>query len=569
MTLPVAEVAFGGLIVDNLAPAPAADIATVRFSGLGVSNIQPPIEASTAKDVEGIVARAYDASGAFLGTLPPRSTTFRDEDNSEGYGQVQLDVEPSFPALAWLNAGCTIVASIGSRNLFAFDVDTITESSGPQDGLVSATYSGPGVLARLDDEAIWPERGYYTDTSTERAFDYGARSGSGSVDWLNAAKWVGPRGKPRTKSFRYTAKKAHKPKGWPKESYSQWLGKHSPERAKYTSSRSNFFRTTFTTSAGTRDLGFWVAFEGRGEVQFDNELIFEGSGYGKAHFVRVDEVPSGDHTIAVKVTGKRPVFMLACAQVNDDGNPRKFLRRSHSSSWKVWNGSGHPGWNAGEIAAQLVNEAIARGGYANVSRGFTTKVDSRGQAWPATPLELAFGLDGTTGSVWLTELIDAANIDAWAEPTAFPALRLQVARTRGLALASVRLTALRAWTTTSSWSRLRNVALARQRRGWTQVGDTASQLAYRRRSATFTVGAESSKDAARRQAAKMLADVSTPERTIAVDLRHGAGHQPYAHFNCGDTVQAYVRGWKTVRVKSITAAYDESGLYWQIEGEVL
>jgi hypothetical protein len=520
---------------------------------------------------DAVRARVLDSAGTFICHLPhTEGLRWLDEHNTAGSGSIDArrydGLEDAHPTV-WAPFN-QVVVSVGALDVFRLVLDSepgyrIDSETGQR----VDTRMGPGALGVLNSGMCTPEYGWRPEGTDERSFDYGSDPSIGG--WLVSREWKTPVGKPVRKSWRWTYKKRHRPKGWP-ERKSQWLWWRNPD-SKGSADETCYFRSSFTLSAARR-VKFWVCGDDTLEFQVDGEIrATTGPGDWAKATVIVLTLSAGEHNVAAKVTNisgstgnqNRSGFLCAIARVDGDGDVVQWIRRTTPSTWTVRRqGTSAPGWFAAQILRQLVAEQKARGcaGHSPITYGFTTTTDSAGRAWVGRQ-ELAISV-GTQGLDYVQQLVEA-GIDV----AMTPALKLNAWRSRGADRSSwVRLDqhgALALDETGAQPPAIRNVAYARARTGWAGQTDSASVAAAGRRETVVTLGSSRSVSQTLGTLAAMLPDLADPPQTIEVKVSGATGKwQPYRDFNVGDWVSYRASGWSTwrkMRVMSIGGEVNEAG----------
>lgn len=537
----------------------------VRTAGDIPSPTQPPAP-------DAVRARVLDAAGVFIAHLPDaQGLRWLDEHNTAGSGSIDYrrydDVEDEHPNL-W--APCNqIPISVGNVDVFRL----ILDSEGgyridPATGDRIDSWAGMGQLGVLNSGMCIPEYGWRPEATNQRTFDYGSNPAIGG--WYVPSEWRTPVGKLLRKSWRWTYRKRHQPKGF-KDKRAQWLWWRNPD-AKNTANETCYLVSSFTLSQARR-VRHQVAGDDTLEYQVDGEVrATAGPGGWKKPKTLVMWMSAGTHYVAAKVTNtpgssgnqNRSGFIASIASINGDGDVVKILRRTTPGTWKIRRQLGAaPGWLAGQILRQLVAEQQTRGcaGHGPVTFGFTTARDSAGVAWTGRQ-EISIPV-GTLALDYIEQLVET-GIDV----AMTPGMRLNAWRRRGADRSGwIRLDqgkdAGAVDETGTQLPPIRNVAYARATTGWVGRSNTASVAARGRRETMITLG--SSRSSAQTSAAigAMLPDLAEPPQTVEVTISGAAGGpQPYKDFFVADWVSyrpAGATGRRRFRVMSIAGEVAPEG----------
>jgi hypothetical protein len=574
--MPVVTVARAGTVgVSGLAAGahlrPSVSLADpVQVYGLPAAVRTPDPTPTTTPDA--VRARVLNSAGTFIANLPhAEGLRWLDEFNTAGAGSIDVrrydDLETAHPTL-WA-AGNQVMVAVGSRDVFRLVLDAEPGYRiDPDTGARIDSRAGAGALGVLNSGMCWPEYGWRAEGTDERSFDYGSNPTVGG--WYVAGEWKTPAGKLVRKSWRWTYKKRHQPKGW-REKKSQWLWWKNPDSTS-TANETCYFVSDPVVLSSARRVKIWVAGDDTLELQVDGEIrATTGPGGWKKATKIVLTLSAGTHYISAKVTNtagssgnqNRSGFIFAMARIDGNGDVVSWLLRSSPSTFKVRRqGSAAPGWFAGQILRQLVSEQKTRGcaGHSPITFGFTTATDSAKVAW-AGRQEMAVTV-GTLGLDYVQQLVEA-GIDV----AMTPGLVLNAWRSRGVDRSGwVRLDQGDALALDESGSQppaIRNVAYGRAKTGWVGRSDSASVAANGERETLVSLG--SSRSAAQTSAilGSMLGDLADPPQTIEVKLSGATGKwQPYRDFNVGDWVGYRAAGWtswRKVKVMSIGGEVNDAG----------
>jgi hypothetical protein len=544
----------------------------VRVYGLPAVVRTPDPTPTTAPDA--VHARVLDSAGNFVRHLPrAQGLRWLDEFNTAGSGSIDVrtfsetvaGTTTSEPGIA---AGSQVMISVGNTDVFRLVLDAepgyrIDESSGDK---VDA-HVGAGALGVLNSGMCIPEYGWRAEGTEERSFDYGSNPSIGG--WLVPSEWKTPVGKPVRKSWRWTYKKRHLPKGWP-DKRAQWLWWRNPD-AKNVANETNYFRSSFTL-ASARRVKFWICGDDTLEFQVDGEIrATTGPGGWRKPTKVVLHLSAGTHYVAAKVTNtsgssgnqNRSGFLCSIARIDGDGDVVEWLRRTTPSTWTVRRQrSSAPGWFAAQILRQLVAEQQARGcaGHSPVTFGFTTAADSAGVGWVGRQ-ELSVAVE-TLALDYIQQMVET-GIDVAMTPS----LVLHAWRSRGADRSRwVRLNQHDTHALEESGSQpppIRNVAAARALTGWVVRENAASIAAVGRRETGISLGSSRSLTQTAAAVGSMLPDMADPPQTIEVKISGATGKwQPYRDFKVGDWVGYRAAGattWTRFRVMSIGGEVNDAG----------
>lgn len=549
----------------NLAVEPSEPII---YSGVPIGFEVADTETPTTSP-DAVRARVLDEDGVFICHLPHvEGLNWLDEHNSAGSGSVDYrrygDLESEHPAV-W-TPGNQVVISVGSLDVFRIVLDAEPSYRLDANGDRVDAWAGLGALGVLNSGMIEPEYGWRPESTDERSFDYGSNPAIGG--WVVASEWKTPVGKPVRKSWRWTYKKRHLPKGWP-DRRAQWLWWKNPDGTGVPDEIC-YFRSSFTLANAAR-VKFWVCGDDTLEFQVDGEIrATAGPGGWKKPTKIVLNLSAGTHRVAAKVQntpatdgkGNRSGFLCTIARVERDGDVIAYVRRTTPGTWSVRRQlSGPPGWFAAQIAKRLIDEAKGRdcAGHAAITYGFTTTTDSYGAAWTA---RRDMGLTvGTVGLEWMQRLVET-GIDVHMTP----ALKLHLYRRRGVDRSrTVRLDQGEAHALDESGVQppgIRNVLYARAKTGWVGRSAGTSITNSGRRESVVTLGSSRSSTQTAAALAAMINDLAYPPQTIDVKISGAAGNQPYRHFHVADWVSYKAAGattWRRYRVMSIAGEVHEAG----------
>jgi hypothetical protein len=269
-------------------------------------------------------------------------------------------------------------------------------------------------------------------------------------------------------------------------------------------------------------------------------------------------VTAGWHNVAALVRNTAPEggganpagFLCALYTVDGNGEPDTVYVQTDaeeiSGDWKtLWvpEGGQDPGWTAGEIIIDMLEEAVARGVLTPVTVDFTATTDSEGNPWPVIP---AFAVD--VGSSVLSALADLARLGHidWRMKPGAPVLQMFV---HGLAGAASPATYAYGSNIASmsfeQASAVKNRILVKWSGGYFQVDDLASQAALGAVLETTMSIDAATQDEALRRAEEALADLSSEVRACVLTIELGddisamnPNDMPYFSFGVIDTITA-------------------------------
>jgi hypothetical protein len=565
--MPVITAGVGTLDVSGLGAGRASVLEADASEPIQVTGLPASVDVVTetpSSTPDSVRARLLTSTGVFVRHLTRLDgLRWLDEHNSPGAGSIDMRRD-----LDQLAAGNQIVVSVGSRDVFRVVLDSeagfrIDATRGRVDA-----WAGTGALGVLNSGMVIPEYGWRPEATEERSFDYGSDPTKGG--WFVSREWRTPVGKLVRKSWRWTYKKRHQPKGWP-EKKAQWLWWRNPD-AKHTANETCHFGDGSFTLASAGRVKFWVAGDDTLEFQVDGEVrATTGPGGWRKVTKFVLNLSAGTHYIGAKVQNtagssgnqNRSGLVFAIARINGDGDVTKWLLRSSPSTIKVRRQlSAPPGWFAAQIIRQLVFEQAARGvaGHSPITYGFTTAKDSHGVAW-STRQEVAIPV-GTNGLDWMQQMVEAGLDVAMS-----PSLRLDVWRKRGSDRSrTVRIDQGDQKPTDESGNQeapIRNVAYGRAKSGWVGVSSASSIAARGRRETLVSLGGSRSSQQTLTTLLQMLPDMANPPQTWQVSLSGASGgKQPYRDFAVGDWISYRPPGrttWARCRVMSIEGVVNPAG----------
>jgi hypothetical protein len=560
---PVSISGLSGTLTSTITGELAEPVVITGLPGLVVTPDDVPVPTSSPDAVR---ARVYDEDGVFIAHLPhAQGLRCSDEHNSAGGGSIDYrrydDLETARPGL-W-DEGNQILVSVGSLDVFRLVLDAAGGYRIDEAGQRVDTWTGLGAAGVLNSGMVEPEYGWRPEATEERSFDYGSNPLIGG--WYVASEWKTPVGKLLRKSWRWTYKKRHLPKGFP-DRKAKWIWWRNPD-SKSLADETCYLSSSFTLAHASR-VRFLVCGDDTLEFQVDGEIrATVGPGGWKKPTKVVLNLSAGTHYIAAKVTNasssngnaNRSGFLCTIARINGDGDVIAVIRRSDTTHWKIRRQrSGPPGWFPAQIVKRLVDEAKGRAcaGHAPITYGFSTTKDSSGSAWVKR-------WDGsirveTLGLDWLQQMVETGMDVAMS-----PNLRLDLWKRRGSDRSGyVRLRGVTAESAPQKPG-IRNVMYARAKSGW--VGRTApsSIAAHGRRETGVDLGSSRSTSATAAALAGMINDVAYPPQTIEVELSGATGPQPYKHFNVADWVSFKPSGRTTLvrfRVMRIDLEVTDAGL---------
>lgn len=556
-----------------------ADIADpVQVFGLPAVILTPePPEPTITPAPDTARARVLDAAGAFICHLPhAQGLRWMDEFNSAGSGSIDVrrydEVEDRNPNV-W-DPGNQVMISVGALDVFRLVLDAeggyqLTDATAER----SDTRTGLGALGILNSGMLEPEYGWRPEATMERSFDYGSNPAIGG--WYVPAEWKTPVGIRVRKSWRWTHRKRHRPKGWP-ERRAKWIWWKNPDSTSIPD-ETCYFRSSFAIGSAGR-YKFWVCGDDTLQFQVDGEIraTVGPGGWARATTI-VLHLSAGTHFIASRVvnapasTGNknRAGFICAVGKLNSDGDVVKWVRRSNTTNWVVRRQrSGPPGWFPAQALRRLVFEQQARGcaGHAPITFGFTPTVDSSKSAWTKRK---DFSITvGTLGLEYTQRLIEAGIdvamstnlvLNAWRKRGADRSRTVKLNQKDGNPAAE----------SAPQPPPRRNVLWARAKTGWVGRSDTTSIAADGRRETFVTLGSSRSRTRTANALESMLPDLADPPQTVDVVLSGVVGPQPYAKFNVGDWVSYRPAGattWIRHRVMSISGEVtDTNHPLWTVQ----
>jgi hypothetical protein len=554
-----------------------ADIADpVLVWGIPAASVPPPPTQSPNPDA--ISARVLDGTGAFICNLPhAKGLRWLDEHNTAGAGSIDVrrydGLEDLHPTV-W-EPDNQIIISLGNVDIFRIVLDAqggynIDTATGDRDD----TWAGTGALGVVNTGMIEPEYGFRQEATEERSFDYGSNPAIGG--WYVPGEWFHPVGKLIRKSWRWTYRKRHQPKGFP-DRRAQWLWWRNPDSTS-TANETCYFHSSFFLSSARR-VKFWVAGDDTLEFQVDGEVrITNGPGTWSKASTLVMNLSAGTHTVAAKVANtpgsvgnaNRSGFICSIGRLNGAGDVAAWLLRTTPASWTMRRQrSEAPGWFSAQILRQLVQEQKDRGcaGHSGITYGFTTTTDSAGQAWTGRR-ELSLQVE-TLGLDYVQQLVET-GIDV----AMTPGLVLNAWKQRGTDRSGwIRLNQKGGHQTGESAVQLpsiRNFAAAKAATGWVTQTDAASVAARGRRETGIALGSSSSPAQTAASVAAMMPDLADPKQTKEVTFSGASGGpQPYTDFFVADWVGYQAAGedtWGRYRVMSISGEVEETGLpNWTVQ----
>lgn len=544
----------------------------VRVYGLPMVARTPDPTPTTSPDA--VRAQVLDSAGNFVRHIPrAQGLRWLDEHNTAGSGSIDVrtfseTVAGTTTSEPGIDAGSQVMVSVGATDIFRLVLDAEPGYRiDPDTGNKIDAHVGAGAMGVLNSGICEPEYGWRAEGTEERSFDYGSNPTIGG--WLVPSEWKTPVGKLIRKSWRWTYKKRHLPKGI-HDKRAQWLWWRNPD-AKNVANETCYFRSSFTTATAGR-YRFEVCGDDTLEFQVDGEIrATTGPGGWRKATVVVLHLSAGTHYVAAKVTNtsgssgnqNRSGFLCSIARINGDGDVVDIVRRTTPSTWTVRRQrSEAPGWFAAQILRQLVAEQQARGcaGHGPVTFGFTTAADSASVAWSGRQ-ELSVKVE-TLALDYIQEMVETGIDVAMTPDLVFHAWRSRGADRSGW----VRLDQHDAQAVDESGAQppaVRNVAAARALTGWVVQENAASIAAVGRRETGISLGSSRSLTQTAAAVGSMLPDLADPPQTIEVKISGATGKwQPYRDFYVADWVSYRPAGattWGRYRVMSIGGEVNEAG----------
>jgi hypothetical protein len=328
----------------------------------------------------------------------PLSTARRWQEQLNEPGSGELVLHHDDPATHTILAGDVIQFLIDDVVRFAFIVrniaaDTIAATPDGQ----AAVYSGPGLLAALDDALVYPSRGLAAHPVEEN------RTFSWTAPDYNDAAWVGA-----LQSFGAVNSEGPPP-FWPDgPSWDEWRGRWpdnftelvwaAPATTFLAPGGHCYWRKTFDMPTASR-VRLTMVCDDRADIYLDGGLILEGkqSGGGPSDItaVDIDEIDDGVHTLAaftensesgsVIIDGEEfNPAALACSLAILDPFGQVGATVVHTdTSWHLLAyPATPPGMTPGEAILHVIAEAQARGCLPDFTCAFTATADADGVTWP-------------------------------------------------------------------------------------------------------------------------------------------------------------------------------------------
>lgn len=483
---------------------------------------------------------------------------WQDEHNTPGMGSVRLPLDTVLAKPVLKNYFNVVQIRLDGQPVKAWIVTRIeVEPGDAPDRWV--TFSGPGVLALVQNAVVYPEYTLRRHSADSRSFDFGSKDGS----WRVTSEWHAPLG---IRQGSATSIRAGYPLRWP-DPAAQWLWRTSPNAAN--TSGTNWFRGQFTLAADTR-ISIYAAGDDRLWLQLDGEEVINRGVRGwRTPAVYTADLAAGTHLIAAAVQNVQTIdplrsgaFLCSVARVDRNNKILAWIKRSTPASFMVKGYGRPPGFFGPSIWKTLVTEAQARGvaGLAPVTFGFSDTIDSDGVAWTERN-DRRFDI-GSRDLLDVTAQLTETDFDLDMDGD----LQLQAWKSRGTDLSdTVQLLPRRdlAKRSASGFAgNIRNRALVRHGGGWGEHSDNPSIAAYGRRETGMVVGSTDSDEQAEVFSTAAFLDLGRPEETVPLVTTGQAGPQPYLDYNLGDVITAPDL-WDELgpaRVMAFTVEEDDSGL---------
>ena len=426
--------------------------------------------------------------------------------------------------------------------------------------------SGRGVMALLEEGVVYPEYSLRRESDDNRAFTFASKQSQ----WYVASEWS-------SSALQYVARKDDVsyrkgfPKNWPDKN-AKWMWYGDP-KSNQPDGRIGYFRLPFTT-ASANGFRIFITADDRFWLWVDGDMVLKGKNYKRVYRTTID-LPAGDHVIAVKVRNRSDNgsarknmcgLLFSMFHLNNDGDRTSVAyRTAGGNGWKGRDPSiaDPPGWDAGDIMKQLMNEAQARNarGPLLISEGWTGTNDSEGNAWGIKhDRSISIGtdllsvllqicethvdcrMDGMTLNMFNQDY--GSDLTTGSNPvTLRPAVDLQEVQHEG------------------DHSGVKTHLLIRTADGWTQK-DSGNIGPKGRREGLFTASNAHSDKAAERLAMRVFKTRSDVVDATTLKTRATSASKPWADYDLGDWVFVPISGLRDFerrRVWGIGATEDASG----------
>lgn len=435
--------------------------------------------------------------------------------------------------------------------------------------------SGPGLKAWFDDATVYPYGGLKATSRAERNFNFSSEIST----WYDSSQWVNVFDIGKIDATAHYGNKV--PENWPPDAKAArwvWASAYAPSMPFGWS----YFRYTITI-AEEGSYAIYTAVDDTYVLYVDGEQRADygnddtKAGWREASKIEL-QLSVGTHVIAyaarnmnTPATQGPAALAMAITKVQDNGD-EKTVGYSQVSGWKVMPYPAQPpGWTAGNILLNLLNEAKARGVWFpnHLTPTFTATTDSYGQPW-AKEVNWSFSVGESLSSV-LAKL-EEASVDVWINPDT---LQLNMAPTRGVDRSvfkydvdGISVTAAPinfilgkhlTQAKTQSQGKIKNNLTLKTKEGWATANKSTSVDKYGRLESTLDV--DSSVAAASNLASVLFRHRAEEEEGATYELelqgQKGTAIRPFVNFDVGDWVLAPNERGLQVKRRAMSISVEE------------
>lgn len=526
----------------------------------------PPAVAPTAAPADVLI---YDSTGSTLKGIVPdvMATSYLEELDGPGGGSLRIAHDnPLLVADSTLLDQRNVVKlRVNSQIVGAWVIRKVDENLVDTEGHAGRILeaSGPGLLSWLDDAIVLQEFPSAYGGGV-RWFGWGSKQGS----WYDETAWARPtrvrkRGLPDLKDPSNRWRKA--PKYWPACDPEAWWVWDRTDADTYAPAGWAYFRATLVVAEDETPHTMFVSADNRCDVQVDGEPLttVRARRAWRNTWSADMELDAGTHTLGFRVKngGGGAGLIVAVFSFTDPDDDEESgtleLRTGQNGNWRMLAyPDAEPGWTAGEVIADLVAEADARGVAALsglAGDDFTDTTDTAGTAWDTYVWSFDVGATLTDAFNSLKEY----DVDIAVDPDT---QELRAWQTRGTDQSDTVVIAAPSHVVAaaeSAESRIANALLVADEDGWDTVTDDTSIGVHGRIEAFLNLSSLPSRSASK-VASKMLELYALPVEGVTVDHVPGDGTTPWIDFSVGDTVSLPTSGggFTGRRVKSLSVAVD-------------
>lgn len=413
------------------------------------------------------------------------------------------------------------------------------------------TVSGPGLLAWLKDAIVYQSSQTAASRSV-RAFSWGGPDGA----WRDTSQWGAPTSLYRQDDLTGANPWAGRPANWPAVAVDAWW---VWDRSGTPPAGTCYFRREFTVVTAGEYTAVFAA-DDVCEILIDGEPVvgqWDAVGWRQTWTFSV-QLSAGSHVLGAKVYSKSGAagFLLWMGLQADDDS-LTLLLRTGDSGWQIAAyPSREPGWTAGGVLAELVDEGATRGvtGLGLLTPDFTATLDSSGATWASWPISARVG-----DSVWdVAQDLRLLGCDVRVDPSTL-ALQAWVDRrtdTSAVVTAAAHVESL----SEVVEQPMANTLLVGTDEQWAGARFLASVFTYGRVEAFLDASGLEAEVAAKVARATLEQYAELPE-SVTVQYSPGQGNVPWVDIDVGDVLWVSTSGGRHVRrrVWSMSASVDDQG----------